>query len=47
MVKHSQSFQNNRFAMSLQNLKKDVRYEDMLEMKLKFYMRMNKHENFL
>ena len=27
MVKHSQSFQNNKFAMSLQYLKKEVRGE--------------------
>ena len=27
MVKHSQSFQNSKFAMSLQYLKKEVRHE--------------------
>ena len=35
MVKHSQSYQNSRFAMSLQYLKK------MLEMKLIFCMQIN------
>ena len=27
MIKHSQGFQNSKFAMSLQYLKKEVRYE--------------------
>ena len=40
MVKHSQSYQNSRFAMSLQYLKKDVR--DEVD-----FLHVDKHQSFL
>ena len=40
MVKHSQSYQNSRFAMSLQYLKKDVR--DEVD-----FLLADKHQSFL
>ena len=40
MVKHSQSFQDSKFAMSLQYLKKEVRDE------VDFF-HTNKHQSFL
>ena len=40
MVKHSQSFQNSKFAISLQYLKKEVRDEDD-------FLHSDKHRSFL
>ena len=40
MVKHSQSSQNNKFAMSLQYLKKEVRDEVN-------FLHVDKHQSFL
>ena len=40
MVKHSQSFQNSKFAMSLQYLKKEVR--DEVD-----FLHADKHQSFL
>ena len=40
MVKHSQSFQNSKFAMSLQYLKKEVR--DEID-----FLHSDKHQSFL
>ena len=40
MVKHSQSFQNSKFAMSLQYLKKEVK--DELD-----FLHADKHQSFL
>ena len=40
MAKHSQSFQNNKFAMSLQYLKKEVR--DAVD-----FLQADKHQSFL
>ena len=39
MVKHSQSYQNSKFAMSLQYLKKEVR--DEVD-----FLHADKHQNF-
>ena len=39
MVKHSQSFQNSKFAMSLQYLKREVRYEVR-------FLHADKHKRF-
>ena len=41
MVKHSQSSQNTKFAMSLQYLKKEVRDE------VPFFLHAEKHQRFL
>ena len=40
MVKHSQSFQKNAFAMSLQYLTKEVRGENI-------FLQADKHQRFL
>ena len=40
MVKHSQSYQNSKFAMSLQYLKKEVR--DEVD-----FLHADKHQSFL
>ena len=40
MVKHSQSFQNSKFAMSLQYLKKEVK--DEVD-----FLHADKHQSFL
>ena len=40
MVKHSQSFQNSKFAISLQYLKKEIKDEDD-------FLHSDKHQSFL